>query len=165
VSFISLKDDKVPVTVTNNKGETATFWLKKIFSKKDVNDAFVEMLHEVQKYPSPKVEKDKDKEEEEDKAEPVPITLDMILKSPDGQLCIMRRAVVGWDLIYPVGHPDHPTPIEINTENIDALTEDTVKQLCDKVKELNNGLSEEDVENLNMDAGSSSPTENDSPEN
>ncbi|KKL73493.1 hypothetical protein LCGC14_2074330 [marine sediment metagenome] len=143
MSFISSPDDTVKVKLSDQEGNTATFDLKKILSKQDVNTAFeviVESTREMARdRPTPDLA-------EGEKAPQ--LNLDMVLTLPMGQLAILKIALVKWDLEYPEGHPDYPAPIPLNEKAVESLAVPIVDQLCDHIKELNHVKTAEELANL-----------------
>src|SRR3972149_1137659 len=130
MGFISLPEDKVNKVIESD-GKQATFEIKRVLSKGDVNHAFEIVIESTRNMPrSEAVTRD-------DSQEPQKLNLDMVLGLPSGQLAILKRAIVGWDLIFPKGHPDHPGPIPLTEESIELLSSPVVDELCDFIRELN----------------------------
>jgi len=150
MGFLSLPEDTVDVEVKDSDGTVATFTLKKALSKSDVNYAFMRVLEATKNFPR------RDEETTTASPEAQPLSLDVVMGMPDGQLAILQRSIVGWDLEYPKGHPDSPQPVPLEPEMIDALTSEVVDQLCAKVKELNRTRSVEENRNLGNNSSSTS---------
>lgn len=143
MSFLSSPEDTVKVKLSDQEGNTATFDLKKILSKQDVNAAFEVVVESTRGMtrdrPTPELAADEKAPQ---------LNLDMVLTLPVGQLAILKLALVKWDLEYPEGHPDYPAPIPLNEEAIESLAVPVVDQLCDRIKELNHVKTSEELANL-----------------
>ena len=144
MSFLSLVEDTVSKKVADQEGNTATFTLKRILSKKDVNSGFEAMVEATRDIRSD----DRTPVELPEGTEAPQLNLDMVLSLPVGQLAILKLALVGWDLSYPKGHPDHPAPVPLDEENIELLASPIVDELCNFVKDLNHVKTKEEVANL-----------------
>ncbi len=143
MGFISLREDTVDKTIEDSEEGSATFQIKKVLSKGDVNHAFEIVMEATRNMP-----RREDLPRTPDAGDPQQLTLDMVLGLPSGQLAILNRAVVSWDLTFPKGHPDHPGPIPLNEEMIDQLASPVVDELCDFIKELNHVKTDEEAGNL-----------------
>ena len=143
MGFISLPEDQVS-KVIEAEGNRATFQVKRVLSKGDVNHAFEVVIESTRNMPrSETVTRD-------DSQEPQKLNLDMVLGLPAGQLAILKRAIVGWDLTFPKGHPDHPGPIPLTEENVELLASPVVDELCDFIRELNRVKTAEEAINLDL---------------
>src|SRR3972149_1556913 len=143
MSFVSLPEDAVEKTLVDEAGQSAVFHIKSVLSKGDVNHAFQVVMESTRDM----ARSDRPIEVSSDN-QPQQLNLDMVLGLPVGQLAILKRAIVGWDLKYPKGHPDYPTPIEVSEENIERLANPVVDELCDFIRELNRVKTREETKNL-----------------
>lgn len=144
MGFISLREDTIDRVIEDSEAGSATFQIKRVLSKGDVNYAFEAVMEATKNMPrredtAPATGTDED---------PKQLTLDMVLGLPAGQLAILNRAVVSWDLIYPKDHPDHPGPVPLTEETVDQLSSVVVDNLCDFIKELNHVKTPEEAGNL-----------------
>lgn len=141
------RDEKVQVTLTDDQGNKGNFWLKKYFSKRDLNNAFSEVLLETQKLraslPKKEAEEVEEKEEEGAAKKASPITLAVVLDMSEGEVAILKRALVAWDLV-----DDNGQALEISDREIEGLTIDTHDKLITEIKRINNMLDLEEQENL-----------------
>lgn len=144
MGFISLREDTVDKVITDSEEGSATFQIKRVLSKSDVNYAFEAVIEATRNMPR----RDDTPASTDTDEDPKQLTLDMVLGLPAGQLAILNRAVVSWDLTYPDGHPDHPGPVPLTEDTIDILSSPVVDELCDFIKELNHVKTAEEVENL-----------------
>ena len=143
MSFISLPEDKV-AKVVESGSDKATFEVKKVLSKSDVNYAFEVVIEATRNMPRSEAAAATDGIAPETQR----LNLDMVMGLPSAQLAILKRAIVGWDLNYPKGHPDHPGPIPLTEENIEMLASPVVDELCDLIRGLNKVKTAEELENL-----------------
>lgn len=144
MGFISLAEDVIDEKIVDEEGNSATFRIKRVLSKGDINYALETTMDATRDMgrsdrPLPAIEEGKI---------PQQLGIEMVLGLPVGQLAILKRAIVGWDLKYPKGHPDSPAPIELSEENIELLASSVVDQLCDVIKELNHVKTKEELVNL-----------------
>ncbi len=155
MSFISLPEDKVSVIVEDGEGNKATFALKKVLSKDDINYGFLKVLESTRDMPR----RDETITVQQAIEAPQALSLDIVLGLPDGQLAVLERALVSWDLVYPKGHPDYPQPIPLDREMIMRLASDVVDELCRQVRLLNHVMTREETQNLGGNSsGISMPT-------
>ena len=141
MSFLSLMDDTVDVKIEDLEEGSGVFTLKRALSKDDLNYAFMKVMDVTKDFP-------RRGDEAAPTGEVQKLTLDVVMGLPDGQLAILEKAIVRWDLTYPESHPDHPQPVPLDPEMIRSLTSAVVDQLSDKVRELNRARSNTEQQNL-----------------
>lgn len=140
MGFLSLPEDTVPITLTD-EDVTATFQIKRALSKSDINYAFMKVVEATASMP-----RRDDVQVSEDKPTQG-VTLDVVMGMPDGQIAVLERAVMSWDLKYPKGHPDHPAPVPLEG-SIAMLTSATVDALCNEIKRLNKVRGADETKDL-----------------
>ena len=149
------RDEKVQVTLTDDNGREGNFWLKRYLSKRDLNNSFIEVIEQVQRYrtnkeESPVVVEEKESEEKEAK-KASPITLSMILDMPEGEMSILRKSILAWDLTDEDGEA-----VLLSDEEVDGLTIDVHDQLITKIKEFNKMLTTEELQDLDLKSSDTS---------
>lgn len=143
--FLSLNESTVSKTIRMGDS-TATFHVKEVLSKRDMNTAFQAVMEAAAEMPR------RDLEQAAaivaDPSEAPRVTVDLIVSLPAGQLSILKLSIVDWDLTYPDNHPEAGNKVPVSDETIEQLSAPVVDELCDFIKQQNHIWTASEEENL-----------------